>query len=226
MRRPAACAHEHNESALHAPFVQLYFDRHESLATKAFAGAFAALRRARLFTGKRAAFYGVERTCEARRRPLAVFREDSGDRYMVRSGPDPSDGFAQMAWSVSVLHRIAALVALAAFACSAASQAAGPPPSVQIEIDHLFGYLADSGCRFNRNGTWYPAREARDHLKKKLDYLVRKGLLSTTESFIERAASKSSASGEPYLVECPGATALQSGPWFTSELLRFRRDGK
>jgi hypothetical protein len=131
-----------------------------------------------------------------------------------------------MALSASFPHRIAALVALATFACSAPSQAAGPPPSVQIEIDHLFAYLVDSACRFNRNGTWYPAREARDHLKKKLDYLVRKGLLSTTESFIERAASKSSASGEPYLVECPGASAVQSGAWFTSELVRFRRDAK
>jgi hypothetical protein len=95
-----------------------------------------------------------------------------------------------------------------------------------MEIDHLLAYLAGSACRFNRNGTWYPAGEAKDHLKKKLDYLARKGLLSTTESFIERAASKSSASGQPYLVECPGASGVQSGAWFSSELVRFRRDGK
>jgi len=150
---------------------------------------------------------------------------DTGED-MVRSGPDLPDGSAQMALSASFLHRIAALAALAAFAFTAPSHAAGLQPAVQIEIDHLFAYLADSACRFNRNGTWYPAREAKDHLKKKLEYLVRKGLVSTTESFIERAASKSSASGEPYLVECPGASAVQSGPWFTSELLRFRRDGK
>ena len=102
---------------------------------------------------------------------------------------------------------------------------AAPPASVQVEIDHLFDYLERSGCRFNRNGTWYPAREASDHLKKKRDYLVRKGLLSTTESFIELAASKSSSSGQPYRVECPGAPARESALWFQEELARYRRDG-
>lgn len=101
---------------------------------------------------------------------------------------------------------------------------AAPSASVQVEIDHLFDYLERSGCRFNRNGTWYPAREASDHLKKKRDYLVRKGLLSTTESFIELAASKSSSSGQPYLVECPGAPARESALWFQDELERYRRD--
>jgi uncharacterized protein DUF5329 len=118
----------------------------------------------------------------------------------------------------------AALLAL--LLCSVPNlSTAAPSASVQAEIDHLFGYLERSGCRFNRNGTWYAAREASDHLKKKRDYLVRKGLLSTTESFIELAASKSSSSGQPYLVECPGAPARESGLWFQDELARYRRGG-
>lgn len=47
--------------------------------------------------------------------------------------------------------------------------------------------------------------------------------MSTAESFIELAASKSSVSGEPYLVACPGAAAQQSELWFKEELVRFRR---
>jgi hypothetical protein len=106
----------------------------------------------------------------------------------------------------------------------ASAFAAAPSPSVQVEIDHLFSQLEQSGCRFNRNGTWYSAREASDHLKKKLDYLVRKGLLSTTESFIELAASQSSRSGQAYQVECPGAPVRASALWFGDELTRFRRN--
>lgn len=121
--------------------------------------------------------------------------------------------------------RSAALLALVFLLGSAPSlSTAAPSPSMQVEIDHLFSYLERSGCRFNRNGTWYSAQEASDHLKKKRDYLVRKGLLSTTESFIELAASKSSRSGEPYLVECPGAPARASALWFQDELARYRRD--
>jgi len=117
------------------------------------------------------------------------------------------------------------LLALAVLLGSAPTDSiAAPLASVQVEIDHLFGYLERSGCRFNRNGTWYAALEASDHLKKKRDYLVRKGLLSTTESFIELAASKSSISGQPYLVECPGAPARESALWFQDELARYRRD--
>ena len=104
--------------------------------------------------------------------------------------------------------RRAAWLVLACWVGGAPSwSVAAPSPAVQVEIDHLFGYLEQSGCRFNRNGTWYTASEAADHLKKKHDYLVRRGLLSTTESFIELAASKSSTSGQPYLVECQGAPA-------------------
>jgi hypothetical protein len=118
----------------------------------------------------------------------------------------------------------AALLFLALLLLRASALAGAPSPSVQVEIDHLFSHLEHSDCRFNRNGTWYSAREASDHLKKKLDYLVRKGLLSTTESFIELAASQSSRSGQAYLVECPGAPARASALWFGDELTRFRQN--
>lgn len=102
------------------------------------------------------------------------------------------------------------------------AQAAAPSPATTQEISHLLGYLKESGCQFNRNGSWYGAGEAVDHLNQKYRYLLKKGLLSSAEDFIARAASESSMSGKPYQVKCGGGAAVTSGPWFRSELTRFR----
>lgn len=95
--------------------------------------------------------------------------------------------------------------------------------SAKTEIDHLFVYLEQSGCEFNRNGSWYTAVEAAKHLKTKYDYLIKKNMLTTAESFIEKAAGKSSISGKAYQVRCPGNTVVNSKEWFSEELARFRK---
>lgn len=99
---------------------------------------------------------------------------------------------------------------------------AAPTESAAAEIDHLFAYLGSSGCTFNRNGTWYSAAQAVEHLHGKYDYLLRKGLVTTAESFVDQAASRSSMSGKPYLVRCGSAKPIESGPWFHAELTRYR----
>lgn len=91
------------------------------------------------------------------------------------------------------------------------------------EIAHLFSYLEKSGCEFYRNGTWAQGQEASAHLQKKYQYLLGKGLLASTESFIARAASQSSMSGKPYQVRCGTASAVESGPWFRAELESYRK---
>ena len=94
--------------------------------------------------------------------------------------------------------------------------------STTQEIAHLFAYLESSGCRFNRNGTWYPPKEAVAHLNKKYQYLLDKNLVPSTESFIERAASESSFTGKPYLVQCEGVAPTESALWFKAELTKYR----
>src|SRR6185369_15646734 len=59
-------------------------------------------------------------------------------------------------------------------AAADSSQVKKPPPSPQEEVEHLLGYLQKSGCRFNRNGTWYASEKAVDHLRRKYAYLVKK----------------------------------------------------
>ena len=88
--------------------------------------------------------------------------------------------------------------------------AAAPSPSALAEIDHLLTHLARSGCEFYRNGKWYPAPQARDHLQRKFEYLAKNDLVDTTEQFIERAASESSRGGEPYRVRCGSGKPVPS----------------
>lgn len=115
------------------------------------------------------------------------------------------------------------LLATALAAPMAPAAAAPPPAATQAEVTHLFAYLAGSNCQFNRNGSWYPAPDAAAHLKKKYDYLADKGVISTSESFIELGASKSSVSGKPYLVKCGQAQPVESAPWLGAELARYRQ---
>ena len=46
------------------------------------------------------------------------------------------------------------------------------PNSMKQEAEHLFAYLENSGCQFNRNGSWYSASEAAAHIRKKYEYLL------------------------------------------------------
>ncbi len=93
----------------------------------------------------------------------------------------------------------------------------------QQEINHLITDLETSGCRFNRNGTWYTSIEAVKHINKKYEYLLDKKLVSSAEVFIEKAASESSMSGKPYLVQCGSEQAQPSANWFTAELKNYRK---
>src|SRR5688500_9271138 len=88
----------------------------------------------------------------------------------------------------------------------------------KLEIQQLLARLSASKCQFNRNGSWYTSEEASAHLTKKLNYVVEKGKVSTTEEFIELAASKSSTSGKPYQVKCGDSGALESAAWLTTQL--------
>lgn len=120
-----------------------------------------------------------------------------------------------------LLFRTLAVVALSFF--SGTSYSAELSPSTRQEVNALLENLGASECRFFRNDTWHTGAAARDHLKKKYDYLVKKGLVAKTEDFIAHAATKSSVTGETYKVQCPGHDAELSGSWLMYELERIRK---
>ena len=108
-----------------------------------------------------------------------------------------------------------------AFASTGLSHAA-EPLATQQEIAHLFTTLETSNCQFNRNGSWYSAKEAAGHLASKYKYLQNKDMVPSAEKFIERAATESSLSGKAYLIKCADNVAQPSAPWFMAVLEKFR----
>ena len=108
--------------------------------------------------------------------------------------------------------------------CASGVAAAQQAPSAQTgrEVEQLFVALKQSGCTFYRNGSWHEADEAGAHLRRKYDYLLKKGHVASTEAFIDLAASKSSMSGKPYLVKCGSAAPMQSKLWFNGKLRELR----
>ena len=118
------------------------------------------------------------------------------------------------------------LLVLLTVTFAAAGNAASLAPAARAEIDDLLSRLEASSCTFNRNGTWYPATEARSHLLRKLKYLEDRGAVETTEQFIERAALSSSTTGQPYLVQCGSGAPVQSGTWLRSQLQAVRSPGR
>jgi hypothetical protein len=99
---------------------------------------------------------------------------------------------------------------------------AEPARKVQAEVDALLAGIESSGCSFYRNGTWHGSKEAVAHLREKYDYLVARDLIATTEDFIERAASRSSFSGQPYQVKCGDGVAVASNRWLRDRLAQLR----
>jgi hypothetical protein len=114
------------------------------------------------------------------------------------------------------------MVAIFLLLASGIAFAQSPLPATIREINQLFVALENSKCEFNRNGSWYNAQKATEHLRRKYDYLLQKGLVTSTESFIDLAATKSSLSGKPYLVRCGNAQPIPSKSWFTGKLKELR----
>ncbi|QNH16879.1 hypothetical protein HEP74_02014 [Xanthomonas sp. SS] len=108
-------------------------------------------------------------------------------------------------------------------ACVCTVAAAAPSPVAEREIAALLAALQASPCRFKRNGSWYPAAEARAHLQRKYDYLRKRDLAASAEQFIERGATRSSSSGKAYRVACPGQPEQDAATWFAQQLAALRR---
>ena len=90
----------------------------------------------------------------------------------------------------------------------------------ETEIEYLISTVGESGCTFIRNGSRHDAEDAASHMR--LKYRRGKRYATSAELFIERLASKSSFSGKPYAIECPGNDAVPSGEWLTARLQDYR----
>lgn len=121
-----------------------------------------------------------------------------------------------------VLRHIHVGLAVLALSMTMSARAGESPPVVRAEIASLLGRLETSDCRFNRNGSWYSGQKAKAHMLAKLHYLEARTTLTSTEQFIDLAATKSSISGKPYLVQCGDTPAQTSEVWLTTQLKLLR----
>jgi len=92
----------------------------------------------------------------------------------------------------------------------------------QKEIGMLLDRIEASNCSFGRNGSWYGPADARKHLQMKMDYMVKRNMLGSTEEFISKAATASSVSGQAYQIRCGSEQPVASADWLTNELRRIR----
>jgi hypothetical protein len=114
---------------------------------------------------------------------------------------------------------------LPVLACIGASASADEPSAaVQREVNFLLDAVEASGCRFNRNGTWYSAHDAQLHLRNKYEWLAASDGVYATEQFIELVATQSSLSGQPYLVQCGDGPTLASSRWLRERLAQVRNN--
>jgi hypothetical protein len=99
--------------------------------------------------------------------------------------------------------------------------------SGRAEVESLLSVIDKLDCDFNRNGTWYTGAEAKAHLWRKYEHMTAQVPTASAELFIEKAATASSFSGQPYLVRCSGKAISHSGPWLRAQLDAIRaRAGK
>ena len=92
--------------------------------------------------------------------------------------------------------------------------------SETAKIEYLITSVGElKGAKFVRNGTEYEAPAAASHLRLKLKTAGRK--VKTAEDFIQYCASRSSISGEPYLIRFIDGTTVKSEVFFRNQLKAF-----
>jgi hypothetical protein len=89
--------------------------------------------------------------------------------------------------------------------------------SDQEAITRLIRTIEASDVTFIREGKEYDGAAAADHLRDKLEFA--RGRITTLDQFIDRIASRSSVTGEEYLVKRPDGKTVKARDW-----LRERAD--
>ena len=98
------------------------------------------------------------------------------------------------------------------------------PPGQKPEVEFLIETVRTTDCTFDRNGKKYNGEEAAQHLERKYNYY--RDEITSTETFIEYAATKSMLSGADYYITCSGVAPVKSRDWLLERLSEFRQKNK
>jgi hypothetical protein len=106
---------------------------------------------------------------------------------------------------------------LAAVAVSAA-----PTPAERARIERLIQFVeAQKDIRFMRNGSDYSAKDASQFLRSKFNKMGEH--VSTAQQFIDQIGSRSSTSGDPYLIRFADGREIPAAKFLGDELQRMDR---
>jgi hypothetical protein len=115
-----------------------------------------------------------------------------------------------------------AFLAGAAAALTLRAAHAAPPPHEQARIDKLIRFVeSHKSMIFIRNGTEYTSEDAGKFLRGKLEAMGSD--VKTAREFIDRIATKSSMSGEPYRVKFADGKTMLASHFLGDELKRLER---
>ncbi len=113
-------------------------------------------------------------------------------------------------------------VAALVVACLCQPSWAAPSAIEAARIERLIGYVeAQQKVAFIRNGTAYSCKEAALFLRGKLEKMGEH--VSTAAQFIDQIASRSSTTGQPYLIRFTDGRTMPAGQFLSHELQRMDR---
>src|SRR5439155_7954555 len=114
------------------------------------------------------------------------------------------------------------LALLFAISCSHTTRGANMAENQKIES--LIASVENfKDAKFIRNGKEYDSKAAADHMRSKWRYAG--GRIKTARDFIQLVASKSSESGQPYLIRFKDGKEITSEQFLTDQLKRLEGSG-
>ena len=92
----------------------------------------------------------------------------------------------------------------------------------QEKIQYLIDQVGKSNMTFIRNGNEHSPSRAKSHLELKLS---KSNGSCSVEDFINKIASKSSITGEPYYIKYPDGRMIKAADWFREKLKNIESTG-
>jgi len=94
------------------------------------------------------------------------------------------------------------------------------PAAERDRVERLISYVeSHTDVAFVRNGTAYDSKDAATFLREKMNAMGDR--VTTAQQFIEQIATRSSMSGEPYMIRHPDGRTEHSAKFLGDELKRM-----